>query len=881
MAHLWRRLRMLFGGARFDRELDEEMRLHLELRAEEAAARGLPPDEAQAAARRRFGNPTALRERSRDAWGWRWLDDLARDLRYGLRALRRGPGFAFVVVLTLALGIGANTAILSVVDAVLLRPLPYAAPDRLVVLLHDGHNPVAPANFLDWRAQAASFQQMAAAEYWTPNLAGVDRPEQVDALRLTADMWPLLGVAPALGRTFTADETRPGAPPVVVLTWQGWQRRFAGSPDVLGRSVELDGVRHTIVGVMPRDFQFAPFWVTRAELFAPLSLAERANRRKGNSLRVFARLRDGTTLAQARGEIARITARLEQSFPGTNGGVQVVPLTDKVVGDLRPALLVLLGAAAFVLLACCANIAHMLLARAQARRREVLLRVALGATRGRIVRQFLAESLLLTIGGGLGGIALGGWGIDLLLALHPSDLPPIAHIAVDHTVLGVMIGVSLAAGIGFGLVPALHATSGDVHGGLKDGGRATTDGAARGTLRGLFVVTQLALALPLLVGAGLMIRSFVHLMSIDPGFRSDGVVALEVSVTATPEAAPGRRADFYRELVQRTAALPDVRAASAINHLPLAGDEWGLELEVEGRPPPPPDRAEVATFRAVLPGYFDTLRVPLLRGRDVAATDTLDTLPVVVVNARLAERIWPGEDPIGKCIGGTFFDGQRRWLTVVGVVADVRQGKWERRPRAEIYLPVRQVHQYLEDPSSHFSYLTIVARGDGDRGALLTSIRGLVRELSPNATVSGATTMSDVVDEATAQPRFYVVLLAVFAALALVLAAVGIYGVMSYTVSRRTHEIGVRMALGAQPREVLRLVVGRAMVHTAIGAAVGLAASLALGRLMSSLLFGVSAADPLTLGAVTVLLALVAALAAIIPARRASRIAPTEALRTD
>lgn len=875
MMSWFRRLAMLARRQRFERDLEDEMRLHLDLRAAESPG-------GAAAARRRFGNETLVRESSREAWGWRWLDDLAKDLRYGLRTLQRSPGFTAVAVLALALGIGANTAILSVVNGVLLRPLPYADPDRLVTILKNGQSPDVPANLFEWREATRSYDAMGAAESWSPNLAGVDRPEAVRSMRTTPEVLALLGVRPVLGRTFAAEEGEPGHEHVVVLGWEAWQRRFAGAADVLGRTVMLDGQSYSVVGVMPRGFRFAPFWNTQAEMWAPLVLGPKVADRSTGSLRIFARLAPGATLAQARAELSAVTERLERLYPGSNRDVQIVPLADKVIGNVRPALLVLLAAVGFVLLVACANVAHMLLARAQARRREVVLRTALGAGRLRIVRQFLAESLLLAaIGGGL-GLVLGVFGTDLLVALDPVDVPRVASVSVDGTVLGVMVAIILVAGVGFGLVPALRATSADLGSALKDGGRTGTEGGRHGRLRSLLVVSQFALALPLLVGAGLMIRSFAALQSVNPGFDADGVLSMTVSVSGTGQMTEGRRSVFFPELVRRVSALPGVTAASAINHLPLAGDVWGTSLAFADKPLPRAGAAKVAVYRTVLPGYFATMRIPLLAGRDVDAHDGADGQKVVIVNQRLAAETWPGEDPLGKRLA--FYDGQGDgpdWMTVVGTVKDTVQQSFTGAPDPEVYVPLLQVERYLTSPIGAFAYVTLVVRSGGDAAALTSVIRAAVRDLEPGAAVSSVATLATVVLEATSRPRFYLVLLGAFAAMALVLAATGIYGVMSYAVSRRTQEIGVRMALGAQRGDVLRLVVGQGVGLALGGAAVGLVVSLALAHFMSGLLYGVAPTDPLTLASVSVVLAVVATVACLVPAQRATRIDPMVALRSD
>lgn len=793
------------------------------------------------------------------------MHTLIADCRYSLRTLAKNPGFTLVAVVALALGIGANTAIFSVVDAVLLRPLPYADPDRLVVVLHDGRNPVAPANFLDWRSQNRSFERIGAAEYWTPNLAGVDPPEKLWALRLTSDILPLLGVQPILGRMFQAEEDEHQ----VVLSHRLWQRRFGGDPQILGRALTLNGEVYTVVGVMPSEFRFAPFWATKAELWAPLALGPRATSRGGNSLRVFARLKPGVSLEQSVAEMAAITGNLEKVHPGTNRAVTVQPLKEKVVGNVRPALLVLLGAVGLVLLIACANVAHMMLARASARQREIAVRMALGAKRSRVLRQFLTESLMLASLGGVAGLLLAQWGIRILVALSAGQIPRVESVALDGRVLLFLLGVCLLTGAAFGLIPALRASALDITGSLKEGSRGSSESIRHNRLRSLLVASEFALALMLLIGAGLMMRSFAALQAIEPGFDSSRLLSMVVSVAGSQEAAPTRRPAFYQQLLRQVQSLPNVQSASAINHLPLAGDLWGWPFRIEGRPAPLPGESPVAIYRVVLPGYFNTMRIPLLRGRDITANDSANAPGVVVINEQLAKECWPGEDPMGKRIA--FGNTNPTWLTVVGIAQNSKQHDWAMNPGKELYL------SYLQNAAA--SYMTLVVRTPGDPAALAPSLQSTIWSLNKNVTISEVQTMDHVVAEATAEPRFILILLGAFASAALVLAAVGIYGVMSYSVSRRTQEIGIRMALGADRADVMRHVVGQGMMLVSAGAAAGLGGSFALTHLMTKLLYGVTPTDPVTFVAVPLILGLVAFAATYIPARRATRIDPLVALR--
>jgi putative ABC transport system permease protein len=809
------------------------------------------------------------------------LETVWQDVRFGARTLAKNPGFTAAAVLALALGVGANTAILSVVDAVLVQPLDYADPERLVVALHGGTAPVSPANFLDWRKQNGVFERMGAAEYWTPNLGGSDRPEKVWALRLTADVLPLLGVPPLLGRVFSEEEERPGADRVLVLGHSLWRRRFGADPDVVGRSVTVNGEPHTVIGVMPPGFRFAPFWATRAEMWAPLPLADRASSRSGNSLRVFARLKQDVTLAQARSELKSITARLEAAFPGTNRNVELLPLKERVVGSVQQPLLVLLGAVAFVLLIACANVAHLLLARGANRRRELAVRSALGGSRARLLRQLLSESLLLALGGGSAGLVIAAAAIRTLVALSPGDIPRLADVALNARMLAATFGVSLAAGVLFGLAPAWRAAQGGASDALKEGERGATSGPRRSRLRSLLIASESALALVLLVGAGLLIRSFAALQAVDPGFDPRNVLSLVVSVTGSTQASPERRAAFFREALARLEALPGVERASAVNHLPLAGDIWTWPLWVEGREIPAPGEEHAAAYRVVLPGYFETMRLALVRGRDFDASDRLDSEPVVIVNEHLARRLWGAETPLGKRLTLRTPGAGAPWLRVVGVVENAAQKQWGAEASGEMYLPYLQRREHLQGSGAHIAYLTLVARTSTTPTALAAPVSQAVQALASDVTVSEVQSLEQAVGEALARPRFYSMLLATFAVTALLLAAVGVYGVVSYSVSGRTREIGLLLALGASRADVLRAVVGQALRVILLGALVGLAAAFGLMRLISGLLYAVGPGDPLTFALVAFVLVAVALFASYLPARRALRIDPSEALRCE
>ncbi|HUE85920.1 MAG TPA: ABC transporter permease [Vicinamibacterales bacterium] len=876
------RLLALLRRDRLDRELDDEVAAHLELAERDARATGLSAEEARLAARRTFGGLEQVREAHRDARSARSLEHLWRDVRSGLRAIRRTPTVCASIVLILAVTIGANTTMFSAMQAILLRPLAYGNAERLVVVMHGGRSPVSPVNLEDWRRETRSFVSMGAAEYWRPNVGLVDGAERLLALRVSPEMLPLLQVAPAAGRLL--DQAPAGADRREVVISHGlWQRRFGGVADAVGQSIRLDGEPYTVVGVMPASFAFAPFWAVGAELWAPLPLAGRPASRGANSLRVFARLAPDVTIAQAQADVDAITSRLEAQFPGTNRNVRVVPLKERVVGDTRLAVIVFMVGVGFVLLIACANVAHMLLARAAGRRREVAVRLALGATRLQIARQFLVESLLLAGVGAAGGVLMGMLGVRALVALAPPDLPRVADVRLDTTVLIFTALVSLLAGIVFGLVPALQAARPAPGEHLKAGRGASVD-RRQSALHDLLMVSEIAIALVLLAGAGLMLRTVISLQAIDPGFDARGLLAFSVSVQGTPQAEPSRRAPFFVELTDRLRALPDVASVSAINHLPIRGDLWTRSFAIAGRPLARPGEGPSAGYRVALPDYFATMGMRLVRGRDFTRQDVAGAPDVVIISDNLARHHWPGEEALGQriVVGESASDPDARWLTVVGIAPDVVRESWEGEGGGEVYLPYLQTHDYLAGTESRYTYLTLVVRGRSGSGRALESpARATVLALDKGASVSDVTTMEEAIGRALARPRFQSTLLALFAGVALMLAAAGVYGVLTHAMARRTREIGLRLALGARREQVRRMVVAQALRRVALGVLVGLIGAAALTRLMSTLLHGVRPGDPATFAGVTALLITVALLASYVPAWRASRLDPMGALRDD
>lgn len=817
------------------------------------------------------------------------MEGILQDLKYGSRILLKNPGFTLIAVITLALGIGATTAIFSVVNGVLLRPLEYHNPQEIVTLLNQGRGPVSPANYLDLRANGQSFAQMSAAEAWGGTLVSNDNPEEIGGLRMGEGLFEMLGVQPLHGRTLQPEDFQPGKDHVLVLSHKLWQRAFGGDPAVVGRQLLLSSESYTVVGVMPPQFHFPPFWSTRAEMWAPLDLRARATSRGGNSLRVFARLRSGVSITQAQAEIDSMNNQLAHAYPEANAGlnIRVDPLNEKVVGNVRPALLVLSGAVGFVLLIACANVACLLLARAATRQKETAVRAALGASRWRILRQLLTESLLLSLFGAAVGMLIAIWGVDLLRTLLAGNtssfsvrLPRLNEIKVDSAAFVFTLGVSLLTSVLFGLAPALGASKPDLNQVLKESGRGTIGGRRR--LREVLVVAELALALVTLIGAGLLMTSFLKLQAVDPGFNPANLLTITTSVAGAPQYAGPARETYYRQLTERLTALPGVESVSAINHLPLAGDTWGTGLTIEGRPLPSPGHGIEVVFRVSRPDYFRTMGIPLRAGRDFTERDSADAPGVVILNETLARRQWPDEDPVGKRV--TLDDPRDssrapQWMTVVGVVKDVKQESWVDAPSSEIYVPFQQSRGFFSGTARQYASMTIVVRTKVEPTSLAVGAQETVRALDRNLPVSNVVTMEQVIADALWQPRFNLQLIGLFAGAALVLAAIGLYGVMSYTVAQRTHEVGLRLALGAQRRDVIGLVLRQGMKLTLLGVTIGLLASAALTRLMANMLFAVSATDVKTFAIIALVLVAVALVACFVPARRATRIDPMAALR--
>jgi len=806
------------------------------------------------------------------------MDLLIKDIRYGIRGLLKRPGFTVIALITLALGIGANTAIFSVVNAVLLRPLPFQNPEQLVIVWEDAtlvgfpHNTPAPANYVDWKTQNQSFADMAASRETSFNLTGDGEPERVTAYAVTGNFFPLLGVQPLLGRSFVAEEDRPGGNKVVVLSYSLWQSRYGGDRNVLNREILLNGEKHSVVGVMPASFQF---FEKEARLWVPIAFdQEDLANRGGHYLIVVARLKPDVSVAQAQAEMNAIMRRIGIDHPAETMegkiGAVVLPMRDQFVGNARGSLIVLLVAVAFVLLIACANVAGLLLARAVARRKEIALRMALGAGRARVIRQLLTESLLLAVTAGVLGSLLAYASFTFLQGLVPEEMALATSLKLDVRILVFTIAISIVTGIIFGLVPALQSANFDLNDALKQGsGRVTSTGRLRSSM----IVFEVALSIVLLVGAGLLIQTLFQLFRQYSMLEPEKVLTMRTILPREKYKETQRRDNFYQQVLQRVEHLPGVVAAGYSTSIPLSWKGGTSGFYPEGLKAPIPGMAYDANHRQVSTNYLKAMNIPLRQGRYFETRDNAQSIPVAMVNETMARQYWPGENVLGRRFKRGDPADDAPWMEIVGVVADVRQMGLDEPVKAEMYFP------YQQDDTIWYVPRDLAIRTTGDTSNLVASVRQIIREVDPDQPVSNVATMAEVLGTEAAQRRMGMIMLAGFAALALLLASLGIYGVLAYFVTQHTNEIGVRQALGATPRNILFLVLRKGMGLTLVGVGIGLAASFALTRLMSSLLFGVTAADPLTFVTVPLVLVGVALLACYIPARRATKVDPLVALR--
>ena len=808
------------------------------------------------------------------------MESLIQDVRYGLRSLAKKPGFTIVAALTMALGIGANTALFSVVNGVLLKSLPFKDPDHVILVLETNAKLPGPGtsasslNYRDWKEQSHSFEVLSARQPSTANLTTPEQPEKIQGEKATWEYFKTLGIAPIAGRTFSEEEDRPGGAPVILLSKGLWQRRFGGDPKIIGQTVPINGLSATVIGIMPNDYR------PNLEFWMPLAISYENADRGLHNIQVVGRLAPNSSLESAQAEMKGIAARLANQYPDFNTGWDVVlfPYQNLVTFNIRWALLTLLAAVGCVLLIACINVANLLLARAVSREKEIAVRLAIGATRGRLVRQVLTESVIVSLMGGVVGVLIALWSTQLLVSLNPQGIPRSAEIGIDGHVLLFALAVSIGSGILFGLVPASQSTRRNVSEALKETGKSSSGQHAH-RLRGGLVIVQIAFAFMLVVCAGLLIKSFNRLQQVHTGFNQQQVLTMQVNLT--PAQYP-RAADilaFYREASSRFGAIPGVSSASGISQVPMTAGPQFI-FSVEGRPLPTPAEAPIASYRIVMTNYFETMNILLVKGRTFSEADHADALPVVIVNQNMAEQMWPGEDAIGKrmTVGVPLPGDQPDWVSVVGVVGNVKDVSLAGETGMQMYQPIAQTPFLTQGLGRTMNF---VIRMRIEPQGVIASSRGVIASINPALPVSNQKMMETIIDESVAAPRFNMSLFGLFAAIAMSLTIVGVFGVMNYAVTQRTKEIGIRMTLGARPQQVLRLVLKEGLLLCSVGLMLGFGGSVLVTRWLSTLLFGVSALDPIILAAVALLISIVALLTCYIPARRATRLDPIAVLRPE
>jgi predicted permease len=867
-------------GRRGDDALDSEVQGYVDMLVEEKMRAGMNPEDARRAARLEAGGVEQVKEQVREVRAGAWLEILAQDLRYGLRMLVRNPGSTAVAVLTLALGIGANTAIFSVIDTALLRPLPYPNPDRIVMLYGrtatGDMGDISPADFLDYQKEVRSFEHLAAFRENSFNLAGEDRPERVAGTVVTPEFFAVIGKQTQLGRTLVPEQDQPGGPRTMVLSYSLWQRRYGGDPSIIGKSIYLDGTPRIVVGVMPQNFQFpgqSELWASALHAVPDQPLnptADLSTDRDAHYFATIGRLRAGVTLKQADSETSTIARRLKQQYPVEEDvDASAISLHEDLVGETRPEMLMLLGAVSLLLLIACANVASIQLARGASRQKEITIRRALGASRARLVRQLLTECVLLAVVGGGIGIFLARLGLVPLRSLVPPEVIGGAELGLDSRVLAFTIVASLGSAILFGLLPALHLASPDLNGVLKEGGRGASGSLRAQQIRRVLVVSEIALAAMLLIGAGLLIRSFGRLLSAPEGFQPQGVLSLQVSLPQARYPNPADRALFVAHVIDQISTLPGIASASAISRLPLNPGNSTRNITIEGRTIPPADDLPL-DYLVATPAYFQTIGTPLIAGRVFNERDVLNAPGVVIVSQTAAQQYWPGENPVGKHVTIGACGDDKTWCEVVGVVADVRQHHLNQKPAPTVYV------SYAQDP---WPFMAFIVRTRMDPSSAASAVEGAIHAVDKDQAVYNVRAMTEVIRKSVSSERLRMSLLGLFAIVALTLACVGIYGVMAYSVVQRTHEIGIRLALGARPSGILQLIIRQGLTLALFGCVLGLAGAFAVTHLLSAMLYGVSPRDATIFAGIPLLLLLVAFLASYIPARRAMQVDPMVALR--